>query len=356
MTLLISIEEQREILAMSDVMDALDLLYRAEARGEAASRARSDIVCSCGDATYGLKSMDGVFPAVGVAAVRIDSDVVGWPEVGGQRRRVKVPAAPGGRWVGLVLLFSTITGEPLAIFPDGYAQRMRVGATSALAVREMARRDAAVLGIIGSGWQAGAQLLGATRVRRFDSVVAYSPNPSNVARFAEEMGAESGLEVQPRSSVEEVVEVADVVLCATNSLAPVLRGATVRPGQHFGCIRDCELDDALYRAADRVVLHTRALAPEHIRLGGRAAPPDGAAEGWGPPSSAVDWPSLPVLAEVIGGSVDGRSTESEVTCFVNNMGSGAQFAAVGARLVDLARAHGAGRELPTEWFTQDVRP
>lgn len=356
MTLVMSIAEQREILGMADVIDALDILYREEAQEQAASRVRSDIVCASGDATYGLKSMDGVVPRLGVAAVRIDSDVIEWPEVDGKRRRVKAPSAPGSRWVGLVLLFSVATGEPLAIFPDGYVQRMRVGATSGLAVREMGRPDSSVLGIVGSGWQAGAQLLAATRVRRFDRVVAHSPNPTNLARFAEEMTLEISQPVETVASVGEIVDAADVVLCATNSLAPVLGGDRVRAGQHFGCIRDCELDDTLYRRADRVALHTRALAPVHIRMGGGAAPPPDVAGGWAAPSRSVDWASLPVLAEMVGGSVQGRRDEGEVTCFVNNMGSGAQFAAVGARLLELARARGIGRELPTDWFTQEVRP
>ena len=62
------------------------------------------------------------------------------------------------------------------------------------------------------------------------------------------------------------------------------------------------------------------------------------------------------LSQVIAGEVAGRIDDAEVTCFVNNIGTGAQFAAVGARLLQLAREKGVGHELPTEWFTQDVHP
>ena len=92
--------------------------------------------------------MSGGFPGRGVTALRINSDVVTWPEQQGSLRRVKVPAA-GGRYVGLVMLFSNATGEPLAIMPDGVMQRLRVGATSALAARYLARAGVATMGLAG---------------------------------------------------------------------------------------------------------------------------------------------------------------------------------------------------------------
>ena len=117
------------------------------------------------DALYSLKSMDGVIPKLGVGAVRINSDIVTWPKRGNNMRREKVPAAPSDRYVGLVLLFSTENGEPLAIFPDGVMQRMRVGAANGLGIKYLARKNAKTVGILGSGWQAGAQLMAACAVR-----------------------------------------------------------------------------------------------------------------------------------------------------------------------------------------------
>ena len=63
--------------------------------------------------------MDGICPSSASAPLRINSDIVTWPQTGGNARRVKVPAAPNQRYVGLVLLFSVDNGEPLAIMPDG---------------------------------------------------------------------------------------------------------------------------------------------------------------------------------------------------------------------------------------------
>ena len=64
----------------------------------------------------------------------------------------KIPAAPGNRYVGLVLLFSTHDGAPLLICPDGVMQRMRVGATSAVAAKHMAKKNSKTATIIGSGF------------------------------------------------------------------------------------------------------------------------------------------------------------------------------------------------------------
>ena len=109
--------------------------------------------------------MDGVVPKLGVGAVRINSDIITWPKRGNNMRREKVPAAPNNRYVGLVLLFSVETGEPLAILPDGVMQRMRVGAANGLGIKYLARENAKTVGILGSGWQAGAQLMAACAVR-----------------------------------------------------------------------------------------------------------------------------------------------------------------------------------------------
>lgn len=356
MTLILTIEEQRELLGMDDVLAALEPMYHDLAAGTAVSRLRSDTICPADDGVYALKSMDGIVPSAGVGAVRINSDIVTWPVVNGHQRRVKVPAAPGGRWVGLVLLFSVSTGEPLAIMPDGFIQRMRVGGTSGLAVKSMARAGAETLGVLGSGWQAGGQVLGACAVRDFSEVLVYSPNPQNSQRFAAQMRSETGAVVNAVASPLEIMSKADVVLCATNSLQPVVHGPSVRPGQFIGCIRPPELDMDAYRRADRVVVHDRESSPTHVVAGGPRVEALVADNGWANVRDAVPWEQAPTLSQVIAGEVVGRLDDDEVTCFVNNIGTGAQFAAVGGRLVQIAREKGAGRELPTEWFTQEVHP
>src|ERR1700688_1321585 len=189
MTLILSNADIDAVLSMKDCIDVLEDAYRELAHGRGVSRTRSDSFSETTrpDALYSLKSMDGIVPKLGVGAVRINSDIITWPKKGNNLRREKVPAAPGNRYVGLVLLFSTENGEPLAIFPDGVMQRIRVGAANGLGVKYLARKDAKSVGILGSGWQAGAQLMAVCAVRDIEAIRCFSPNRDHCAAFAREM-------------------------------------------------------------------------------------------------------------------------------------------------------------------------
>src|SRR3979490_953254 len=163
MTLILSNADVEKLLTMPECIDVLEDAYVELAEGRGVSRTRSDCITptSRPDAVYGLKSMDGVIPKLGIGAIRINSDIVTFPKLGNNIRREKLPAAPNGRYCGLVLLFSTENGEPLAILPDGVMQRMRVGAANGLGIKYLARENAKTVGILGSGWQAGAPLTAA---------------------------------------------------------------------------------------------------------------------------------------------------------------------------------------------------
>ena len=130
MTLILSNEDIEKVLEMDALVPVLEEAYIELVEGRGGNRRRSDIVTPTtlrDDGLYALKSMDGVIPKLGVGAIRLNSDILTFPTIGNEMRRVKVPAAPNNRYVGLVLLFSTHNGEPLMICPDGVMQRMRVG-------------------------------------------------------------------------------------------------------------------------------------------------------------------------------------------------------------------------------------
>src|SRR5437868_14825109 len=143
MTLILSNDDVEKLLSMPDCIAVMEEAYVELAEGRGVSRTRSDCMTPATrpDAIYGLKSMDGVIPKFGIAATRINSDIITFPKVGNNMRREKVPAAPGARYTGLVLLFSPETGEPLAILPDGVMQRMRVGSANGLGAKFLARKN-----------------------------------------------------------------------------------------------------------------------------------------------------------------------------------------------------------------------
>src|SRR6185503_6394815 len=215
MTLILSNQDAEELLPMGDCIAALEEAYRELAHERAASAVRSDAVCTTAHpgAVYSLKLMGGVIPSLGVSAVRLNSDIITY----GNQRQVKLPLAPGNRYTGLVLLFSTHTGEPLAIFPDGVLQRMRVGAASALGVKYLARPDATTVGLIGAGWQAGGQVMAITALRKVDLIRCYSPTREKREAFCAEMSERTGVTVRPVATPEEAVRGAGIVSCATNA-------------------------------------------------------------------------------------------------------------------------------------------
>jgi alanine dehydrogenase len=357
MTLILSNDDVEKLLTMPECIEALEDAYVELSEGRGVNRVRSDCLVPLEgkDAIYSLKSMDGVVPKFGIGAVRIDSDIVTWPKQGANVRRVKVPAAANGRYVGLVLLFSSDNGEPLAILPDGVLQRLRVGATNGLGIKYLARPDARVVGILGSGWQAATQLTAACAVRKIETIRCFSPNRDHCVTFAHEMSVALNVKVDPVDRPEDAIGAADIVMCATNSVDNIFFERWIRSGIHLTSIKLPEIEVAAVRRADRLVIHTRDAKPLHVTAKGLAVPEIAESKGWAV-GKGIDFMAAPTLADVIAGKVGGRGADEEVTCFINNLGTGYQFAAAGAMVYRNAKARGLGRDLPTEWFTQDVHP
>lgn len=336
MTLLLDNGDVRRVLRMRDAIDALEATFVDYADGRAVNRPRSHTYTHRGGTRhYLLKTMDGSVPRLGVHALRLTSDLT--DERDG--KRVKVPAAPGGRYVGLVLLFDLETLAPTAIVQDGYLQRVRVGATSALAAARLARAGSHVVGLIGAGWQAGAQLEGLREVLDVREVRVYAPTREKLEAFASSNGATAV------AGAREAVEGADVVVLATNAQQPVLDGRWLSPGQHVNSVQRHEVDDETVRRADVVVVRSREEPTFHYapglapRAAGQRAHSDAAVE----------------LGEVLAGRA-GRTDDNQITLFTGGGGLGIQFAAVADAVVRSARAAGVGRELPTDWFTEEEKP
>ena len=357
MTLILSNADVGELLTMPECLEALEEAYRELAEGRGVSRQRSDSIVRTNreDALYSLKSMDGVIGKLGVGAVRINSDIITWPKFGNNMRRVKVPAAPNNRYTGLVLLFSSETGEPLAIMPDGVMQRIRVGAANGLGVKYMARKDAKSIGILGSGWQAGTQLMAACAVRKIETIRCFSPTKENRDKFCAEMTPILGIEVQPVDSPEAALRGADIAMCASNTVDNIFFDSYVEPGMMISSIKRPEVAASVLKQADRVACHTQHGKPLLVASEGLEVPEHAEDKGWGS-ASDVDWKQFPTLPELIVGRAVGRVKDSEVTVFLNNLGLGYQFAAAGSVVYRKAKEKGVGHELPTDWFTEDVHP
>ena len=159
----------------------------------------------------------------------------------------------------MILLFRPDTGEPLVTMDGRLITEMRTAAVSAVATRLLARPEASVLGILGSGVQARSHLQALRLVRTFRDVRVWSPR--NAAAFAKEFG------VCAAPTAEEAVRGADVVAVATSSQTPVLSGAWLAPGTHINAVGAPrptwrELDDEALRKAKLYVEQREAATRE----------------------------------------------------------------------------------------------
>jgi len=161
----------------------------------------------------------------------------------------------------IIALFDSTTGEVLAITDGRFITEARTAAVSAVSARHLARRDAHVLAIIGTGVQARSHLEALPLVREFREIRAWSPNRVNVQTFV----ADAACDVRAMGTAEEAVRGADVVVLATSAVEPVLRDGWIAPGTHVIAVGACrptqrEMEGTLLRRAKLVVdSHAAAL-------------------------------------------------------------------------------------------------
>jgi ornithine cyclodeaminase/alanine dehydrogenase-like protein (mu-crystallin family) len=147
--------------------------------------------------------------------------------------------------LALIALLRARTGEPLAVMDGRLITEMRTAAVSAIATDLLARPDARVLAILGSGVQARSHVEALRLVRRFDEIRVWSRNPANASRLVEEIGARA-------MSAKDAVHGADVIVTVTNAADAILLGEWIQEEAHINAVGAIgathrELDDAAMR-------------------------------------------------------------------------------------------------------------
>jgi alanine dehydrogenase len=342
---------------MEDYLEALETVFADHAEGRTANRPRTHTYTPRGPATYYMfKSMDGSWPRQGVHALRLSSDMVVETTVEGIARRIKDPVAPGRRWLGLVLLFDIRTTELLALIQDGYLQRMRVGATSGVAAKYLSAADARSAGMFGSGWQAGAQIWALAKVRpQLEEIKVYSPNPGRRREFVAEWRSRLSVNIVEAASPDEVMRGSQILVGATNSHEPVIRGDRLEPGVHVNSVQGHELDAKVLERADLIVVRDRE-RPQFYTVGDDWPREAKRTKAFSPGQER----KVATLGEVVLGRA-GRRTAQQVTVFGGggmggSAGLGVQFAAAAAVTYRKAKEAGLGLELPGDWFLEDMKP
>ncbi len=368
MTLLINNDDVKQVLTMPMTMAALEEAYADLTQGEAVCRPRIDIRIPTSDPgkTYQWGTMEGGSTR-GYFAIRVKSDIVYEQEYEGTRTQEKYCVRPG-LFCGLVWLFSVENGEPLAIINEGYLQHMRVGADSGIGAKYMARSDASVLGMIGSGGMARSHIDAFLQARPIQRVQVYSPTKEHREAYADEVKERYGIQAVPVDSPEKAHAGADIVAGCTDAVLPVVFGTMLEPGTHVTCVGG-RLDGEGYQRIDRslrlgsapgplgvpeMAVHDENLTYAARSDGGQAA---GAAAGRSRTRGhgVIAEDRAVFLKEVLSGAKPGRTSDQQITYSERGNIQGAQFFAVAGRVYEECKVRGLGHELPTEWFLQDIR-
>jgi alanine dehydrogenase len=237
-----------------------------------------------------------------------------------------------------VMLFSTLDGSLLSIIEADFLGRMRTGATSGLATKYLARPDASVVGLIGTGKQAYTQVSGVCAVRQVRAIYVYSRRLPECEKFCEELMQRLSIEVRPAPSARQAIEEADIVIVATTSPEPVLPGDWLKSGSHINAIGSNwanrrELDVATLQRSNIIVTDSKEQA--RAEAGDFVIP---ANEG------LFDWDKVSDLAEVVAGHGPKREFEDDITLY-KGVGIALEDVATAAHVYTLARERGVGEEI-----------
>jgi ornithine cyclodeaminase/alanine dehydrogenase-like protein (mu-crystallin family) len=324
MTLHISEGEVRAVLTMPQAVEAVEEISRKQATGEVVVHPRRRFELPGGGFFHYMAAADF---ATGFVAMKQYTYVRG-------KLRFLVP------------LYEMATGDLLAMIEADYMGQLRTGAASGVATKYLARKDARVAAIIGTGGQAKTQLEAIAAVRKLESARAYGRDPSKRETFCTDMSVRLGIPVHSCASAAEAVRGADIVCTATTSSQPVVGGADLSPGVHINAIganhaHKRELDDEAVASADVIVVDS--VEQSRQEAGDLIIAFHG---------DEICWTGVKKLSEIVAGKATGRTSDTEVTLFKSN-GIASWDLAMAMKVYVAAREKKFGRELP--FWNEDAK-
>jgi ornithine cyclodeaminase/alanine dehydrogenase-like protein (mu-crystallin family) len=238
----------------------------------------------------------------------------------------------------LVYAFNAERGSLDVVVEANHLGMTRTGAAGGVAAKWLARPDAKVAGVFGSGWQAQGQIEALAHVRKLERVKVFSRNAEKLAKFCEQMRARLSIDVVPAASAEETVKGSDIVVTITTSATPVFSGEWVGPGTHINAagsnsLLRREIDEETVRKCHVVTVDSR---PSAMKEAGDLLP---ALE-----KGRLHSGALTEIGEVIAGTRPGRTAPEQITLF-ESQGMAMQDLIIAAELARLARAQGVGQEV-----------
>jgi ornithine cyclodeaminase/alanine dehydrogenase-like protein (mu-crystallin family) len=359
--LLLSNHDVEQVLNVKECISVVEEGIRDLGSGQALDTGRSDVYTSTTQEGlfHRLAVLRGTNKRAQVMSLRLMSDMTSWTEKQTEDKYCTKP----GLFCGLIMLFSTETGEPLAIMHDGVLQHLSVGAGAGVGAKYLSKRDSSSLGVLGSGGQARSITEAVFAVRQIKKVKVFSPTPAHRDDFARWVQRKFNVSCEAENHPRAVFD-SDIVITATNSVQePVFEAQWVEPGTHLTYVNYDEVAGKIFGTADIVCSmlpnnpeSTPVKAPMNLAHGFAA---------WAianeqqlkriprRPKHPVPEDRAAAIGDVLLGHHKGRADDSQIT--ICGAGGGQRITIVGGMVFQLAKAAGLGREIPTEWFLQDVR-
>lgn len=286
MALFLSEGDVQELFPMEQAIERVEASFVTQHSGSAANQSRQRLF----QPGFSLHYM---------AAALADEHLAG----------MKVYTITSGAARFLVLLFDTKTGELLSVMEADHLGRIRTGAASGVATKFLARLDATKVGVIGTGRQARTQLEAVASVRQIQAARVFSRDEVHRVEFCKEMTNYLKFPVAPAASAEEATRFGDVLITATTSAEPVIKGDWLRPGTHVNAIG---ANMANRREMDETVLGRAAIIAvdsiEQIR--GEAGDLI-----QGLPAINRSWDDVVELKDVVSGDKNRRESDEQITVF-----------------------------------------
>ena len=355
-----------QLLTVKECIEVQEQAFMAMEDGQAIHRPRIDMYTPSKpeNGYYRWGTMEGWYD--GIFAIRMKSDVITWPRTDNGGWTEDKHCVEPGTYCGLIMLFSSENGAPLAIINDGILQHMRVGAGAGIGVKHLSRKNSEVVGMLGSGGMARTYLEAFCAVRPIKRCNVYSPTKANREAFAEEMSAKLGIEVEPMAGAREAVMGADILSSATDSMSPTFEADWLEPGMHVVNLSNCEVSAEAHERFDIVIRQgisglkveetdriqsERGMSPM-AWIAGSKEQMQRLPEKTSGPGFGGDWPDF---CDLVFERIPGRTSDAQISYYHNIGNQGLQFAAVGGYALKKAMEAGIGRAMERAWFLQDVR-
>jgi ornithine cyclodeaminase len=317
--------EVQRALPMADCIEAVDRAMRALSGGAALVPLRTILLLPGGSNFFGaMPGYLGDPPSLGAKILTV------YPA----NTQRGLPSH-----VGVVLLFDTETGIPLAVMDAAQITAIRTAAASAVATRALARTDAQSLAILGTGEQAITHLESLSNVRKLRSVRIWGRTYEKARSFAQEQGARLSLRIEAARSAEDAVRNADIVCTVTASHEPVLKGSWLSRGAHVNLVGASR--NTSREADDDVVTASRYFVDSRTSARAEAGELKHAMDAGLVGESHI----IGEIGEVLSGKTAGRTSSSEITVY-KSLGVAVQDLAAAHVVYERAMRDGIGTRVP----------